>query len=83
MKREDLEAFVGRERASVAATKAAHWRDRKTGQDAAQILADGDALRRHAEVMRPGWPSVADRAEDIAAHQRVGEVLRAVTKRAR
>jgi hypothetical protein len=83
VKREDLEAFVGRDRASVAATKAAHWRERKTGQDAAQILADGDALRRHAEAMRPGWPSAGDRAEDIAVHRRVAEVLRAVTKRAR
>jgi len=38
----------------VADSKTAYWLDQKRVRSAAQILAAGDALRRHALTMRPG-----------------------------
>lgn len=74
----DIRAFAERDWARVAAAKTAHWRQQKRGRSATEILAAGDALRRHARAVRPDWPTARDRAEDVAAHLRVSEGLRAV-----
>jgi hypothetical protein len=83
MEARDIRAFVERDWQRVAAAKTAHWRDQKVGRSATQILAAGEALRRHARVMRPEWPSARERADDVAVHLRVSEALRAVGRRSR
>lgn len=70
--------FARRDWSQVADAKAAFWRSRKSGRSPAEILASGDDLRRHAQAMKPGWPTEADRLADLAVHQRVAEALRAV-----
>jgi hypothetical protein len=45
---------------------------------AADALELGDALRRHAQSLRPDWPDAAERVADLAVHTRVAEALRAV-----
>lgn len=73
----DIRAFVAREWAAVAREKARFWADRKPTMSPAEAMALGDELRRHAQSIRPGWPGPGDRAEDLDAHRRVSEALRA------
>ena len=80
---DNIRAFAGRDWAQVAEAKAAFWRDRKQELTAAEMLALGDQLRRHAQAVRPDWPSEDERAEDLAVHHRVAEALRAVVIRPR
>jgi hypothetical protein len=81
--RDDIRQFAQRDWSRIAAAKDAFWRGRKRGRPAAEILAAGEALRRHARAVRPDWPTVSDRAADLAAHHRVAEALRAVHRRPR
>jgi hypothetical protein len=83
MDREAILAFVRRDWAMVAESKTRYWLDRKRGLSAADILAIGDQLRRHALAVRADWPTEADRAADLAVHERVAEALRAVSSRPR
>jgi len=81
--REQLLAFAHRDWSQVAEAKTAFWREAKRDQSVADLLAVGDLLRRHAQAVRPDWPSARDRAEDLAVHLRVSEALRAVAIRPR
>ena len=83
MERGDIRAFAERDWQRVAAAKTAYWLDQKRGRTAAQILAAGDALRRHALTMRPDWPSARERADDLEMHRQVAEALRAVGRQSR
>jgi hypothetical protein len=76
--RDDILAFARRDWAQVAEAKTEFWRDQKQGLTAAEMLALGDELRRHAQAVRPDWPSERERDEDLAVHYRVAEALRAV-----
>jgi hypothetical protein len=78
-----IRAFVRRDWAQVARAKTAHWIAQKAGRSPTEILDAADALRRHAMIVRPEWPSDEDRAADLAAHRRVSEALRAVAVRPR
>lgn len=80
MRPEDVMAFVRRDWAAVEEGKAAFWAERKASISAAQVLALGDGLRRHARTLKPDWPDAAERAEDLAVHRRVSEALRAVIR---
>ena len=81
--RADVLAFARRDWARVAEMKDTFWRHRKRGRSAAEILALGDQLRRHAQALRPDWPSSADRTADLAVHRRVAEALHAAGRRPR
>lgn len=83
MTREDVVEFARRDWGQVARAKDRFWRDLKAGRSAAEVLGIADQLRHEARQMRSGWPSVHERAEDAAVHQRVGEALRAVRVRPR
>jgi hypothetical protein len=80
MTRDDLVRFATRDWTAIENAKAAFWVERKRGMSAAEVLALGDDLRRHASAVRPDWPTAADRAADHAAHARVSGALRAVTR---
>lgn len=59
------------------------WLNRKRASSPAELLTLGDQLLRHARTMRPDWPGEAERAADLAVHQRVAEALRAPVNRLR
>jgi hypothetical protein len=80
MRREDVLAFARRDWAAVGEAKAAFWAERKASLSPNQVLALGDALRRHARSLKPDWPDAAEGAEDLAVHRRVSEALRAVRR---
>ena len=83
MERRDIRAFAERDWQRVADAKTAYWLAQKRGRSAAQILASGDALRRHALTLRPDWPSARERVDDLEMHRRVSEALRAVGRQSR
>lgn len=83
MDRKAILEFVRRDWALVAGAKSAFWRKRKRESSAAEILAIGDQLRRHARAVRADWPSPAERAADLTAHARVAEALHATGRRRR
>lgn len=83
MDRKDIVEFARRDWARIADAKTDVWLSRKRSSAPADLLAMGDQLRRHARAMRPDWPSEADRAADLAVHQRVAEALRATGSRLR
>lgn len=83
MERNALQRFVRRDWAPMAASKDRHWRAMKADRSAAGVLAMADGMRVHAQRLRPGWPTAANRLEDVRVHQRVGESLRAVASRPR
>lgn len=58
--------------------KQRRWVEQKSRMTAAEALAIGDELRRHAMEVLKGWPSEADRQADLAVHIRVSESLRRV-----
>jgi hypothetical protein len=80
MRRDDVLAFARRDWAAVEDAKARFWAERKSSMSAADALAVGDGLRRHAQAVKPDWPSPADRAADLAVHSRVSEALGAVSR---
>jgi hypothetical protein len=53
MRREDVLAFARRDWAAVGEAKAAFWAERKASLSPNQVLALGDALRRHARSLKP------------------------------
>jgi hypothetical protein len=73
---EDVEAFVHRDWDSAARDKDRYWRDYKRQHGPAAGIRIADALRRQVLAARPDWPSEQERAEDLATHLRVIEVLR-------
>ena len=83
MKRRDIEAFLGRDWALLEASKTEYWAERKRRLGPAEGLRIADELRRHVLALRPDFPSEAERAEDIACHARVAEMLRRVGERRR
>lgn len=80
MDRDEIRAFADRDWPALEEEKARFWAERKRGMTAAEALAAGEALRRHARRVKPTWPDAADRAEDLAAHLRVAEALCAVSR---
>ena len=83
MTKDDLVRFARRDWASVEASKAAYWVERKRVMTPDEALQVADDLRRHAQAVRPDWPSEAERAADHAAHLRLSDLLRAVRVAAR
>jgi hypothetical protein len=77
MRPDDIRAFAARDWTRLAKAKRTSWLQRKQHRSPAEILAIADALRRHARVIRPDWPSPRERDADLAAHQRLAEALRA------
>ena len=77
----DIRAFARRDWAALDESKARFWAARKRAMTAGDALELGDALRRHAQRLRPDWPDPTERAADLTLHARVAEALRAVSIR--
>lgn len=78
VREEDLIAYANRDWTAIEASKRRRWAEQKRDMTAADALRVGDALRRHAALVRPDWPTAADRQDDLAVHVRVSESLRRV-----
>lgn len=76
MRKEDILAFARRDWASVAEAKERYWAGRKSTMTPAEALRLGDALRTDAKAFGRGEPTASERAEDLATHDRVAEMLR-------
>ena len=81
MTRESIRKFVNRDWAGVAAAKARAWQasDRTPAGD----LHAADQLRRYVLTVRPDWPGLDHRTDDLQSHIRVSEALGAVGLRSR
>ena len=77
----DIRAFARRDWAALDGCKARFWAERKRAMTAGDALELGDALRLHAQRLRPDWPDPTERAADHTLHARVAEALRAVSIR--
>jgi hypothetical protein len=73
MRNEDLIAFARRDWQAVAESKRRRWAEQILHMSPAEALRVGDELREHLSSLKPGWPSRADRLDDIAVHVRVAE----------
>ena len=73
MQEADIRAFARRDWAELDRWKSRFWAERK------RTMTAGDALRRHAQRLRPDWPDAAERTADLTLHARVAEALRAVS----
>ena len=62
-----VRAFAQRDRARAARAKRAHWAELHASDPLATLAASG-ALHEHLRAVRPGYPTAADRAEDLAHH---------------
>ena len=78
LSRAAIRAFVERERALVDESKRQFWLDRKRALGPAEGIRVANALREQVVAQQPGWPSAAERAADLATHERVSSVLRRV-----
>lgn len=78
-----LRDFVERDWGAAERDEDRWWREheREHGSDAGFLVGAG--LRRHVLAARPDWPSEQERAEDLATHLRVIDVLRRVRRGAR
>jgi hypothetical protein len=76
---DDILAFARRDWNAVAESKAAFWAERKRVMTPDEALAVAEGLRRHARALRPDWPDIHERDDDLAVHARVAEALRAVS----
>ena len=76
MRAADAREFMNRDWAAVAEAKEAAWLELRRTEGAGGCVRVAHELRARARLVNPSWPSDADRAEDIATHQRVGEALR-------
>ena len=68
--------FLRRDWALISLATAGYWRDWKREHGPAGGIRMADELRRQVIEQRPGWPSEAERDEDLATHLRVAKALR-------
>lgn len=69
----DIRAYVNRDWDLIAWTKLEY----AISLAPADKLRIADELRRHAQAVRPDWPDAQALDEDLAAHIRVSQALRA------
>jgi len=68
MKRRDIEAFLNRDRGRVEDERRRHWTAQRQEHGQTATLRASEALFRHMKLVQPGWPTPAQRDEDLAHH---------------
>jgi hypothetical protein len=76
--RENLRSFAHRDWSRFEQIETAARPKHKRARGATNLLTDADALRQHAQLLRPNWPSPEERLADLLSHVRVSEALRRV-----
>lgn len=72
---DELQEYVRRDWGLLGQAKREFWMDRRRGMPAIEALRIADELRRQVHAVRPDWPTIADRAADLAAHTLLTEIL--------
>lgn len=72
----DVRRFIERDWGRIAESKAEYWAQRKRELGVVEALRIADELRKQVIATRPGWPTEADRASDLAAHTKLSRLLR-------
>jgi hypothetical protein len=75
---DEIRAFAGREWPVVEEAKRRYWANRKKALSPAEALAVAEGLRLHVRALRPDWPSLDERADDLEMHAKVAARLRSV-----
>jgi hypothetical protein len=71
MDREAVRNFALRDWGAVEAAKQDYWAERLRREGTEAVLAAAENLRRFVRVVRPDWPSPADRRADLRHHIRL------------
>jgi hypothetical protein len=71
----DLRAFAHRARLEVEQQKRAHWARRFREGDGSATLRAGHELYAYVRRVRPDYPTARDRAEDLAHHIALKELI--------
>ncbi len=72
----NLRAFVDRDWTAAREAKERYGVELARTRVPLDALRLADDLRRHAQQVRPNWPSAEDRRADLEAHIRLSELLR-------
>lgn len=71
----DLRAFARRDRAPVEELKREHWAREFREYGGLATMRAGHALYEYARLVRPDLPTERDRAEDLAHHVALKQLL--------
>jgi hypothetical protein len=78
MRREDILAYLQRDRALVEEPRQEYWAALRREHGAIEGISIAEELRLHAIALHPAWPTADDRSADIENHARVSALLRRV-----
>jgi hypothetical protein len=78
----DIREYARRDWAFAEHAKEAHWVEQRAEMSLEEALGLADGLRQFARLVRPDWPTAADREEDFAGHERLVELFRVASPRA-
>jgi hypothetical protein len=67
--------FVDRDWTEIERSKRDHWTDRFRREGPAATLGASLALWQHARAVRPDWPTGEDRADDLAHHVTLKQLI--------
>jgi hypothetical protein len=71
-----IREYLDRDWALVRQSKDEYWRQRVAQLGPVEALRAADALRTQVLLEIPGWPTPADRDDDLRAHAALSERLR-------
>ena len=72
---DDVRRFAQRDWAMAATSKADYWAQQHQQHGAIPARRAATALLEHMRVVRPDYPSVTHRDEDLATHRRLRQCL--------
>jgi hypothetical protein len=76
----DLRRFARRDWDLIAQTKEELWLEQKAAMSPSEAIALAAELARYARAVKTDWPNDQERAEDLAAHIRLAELLLNATR---
>lgn len=71
----DIRAYANRDWQRIQELKDRYWIERKRSLTPGEALDVGDDLRQWALSVRPDWPSLEERREDLAHHSHLANLL--------
>jgi hypothetical protein len=69
----DIRAYMARDWEAARAAKDAYWAERIALLGPEEGFRIAEELRQQALRQSPGWPTEAERREDLLAHERLAE----------
>ena len=72
---ESIREFAGRKWARIAEENQRYWADQYAKYGASATVRAAEQLWGHMKAIQPGWPSEAERADDLADHIRLKSLI--------